>query len=389
MNWDQVWSSDSGRFWTVSAAVGILLYLLSPVFGAVYVLAFQVFYLIISYSSQKQDELGGKFFFGRFIQQTMPGLVVAWKGIIEHKTVSQAPQNTEFPTDNLKEELITDEEAVQRRKTKEEGGENGNGVDHYRMTHGYGKDSDEDQQEEDKGKVDPLSRGRLTTKVSVILTWQVVDVKKFYTNAVSREAFLKQMEDSAATETRKAFKDGTAAEIYARWQEIEGNITKHLQNIVSEKYVGEDGQERAGFDYGVKIAKFSIKEVDLTKEINEAFSAQIASQIDIQTKRNKGLSKKVFNELKALGDKALRKAFLDGEAEGLEGIAKKLGLDHGQKSILLQSQVLRDALKEANFNLLSTEGLGIVGAIQQTLDLAGGKTTPQPKQPPTQNGGSQ
>jgi len=361
-------SRETRWFWSVSAIVAGFLYILSPFIGAVYVLGIEVFYLVISFSSQKQDELGGKFFFGRYVQQTMPGLVVAWKGIIEHMVISRAPQNTEFPTDNEKEGIIDAAEAIHRRKPKEEGGEDGNGVDHYRMTHGYGKDSDEDQQDEEKGQVDPLSRGRLTTKVSMVLTWQVVDVEKFFTNAVSRQAFLKQMEDSSAAETRKAFKDGTAAEVYERWQDIETNVLDSLVALAGR------------FDYGVSLIKFAIKEIDLTKEINEGFSAQVASQISIQTERNKGLAEKVFKELQALGNKALRQAFLDGEAEGFENIARKLSLSQAQKSHLLQSQVLRDALKEANFNLLSTEGLGIVGAIQQTLELAQSKTTPKPSQ---------
>lgn len=354
---------ETAIFWIISGAAALSMYIVGFFVGEVeaislhfnwVVFGFQIFYLIISFRTQRQNEIGGKLFFGRFIQETRPGPVVAWAGIIEHHPEDASPQNTEFPTDLVDEKVIEPEDAKRMRDPQ---GGGGDGVDHYRMTH---KGVDEG----DEKSLDPLAQGRLTTEVTMVLSWRIKDIKAFLTNAVSRKKFIRQAEDSIVGETRKEFKKGTAAKVYAKWGDVEKDVKTHTEHVLSKE-----------LNFGVEISNFAIKKIDLTHEINTAFSTQISSGIRIKSEENRGLADKVFKELSAQGDKALRKAFLDGEAEGFENIAARLGLPKDQAIAILQSQVVRNALEKANFNLLSTGGdvLGVVGAIQQVLETNKGK----------------
>jgi hypothetical protein len=355
-------------FWIISGTAALGMYVVGIFVGDIeeislhfnwLVFGFQVFYLIISFRSQKQNEIGGKLFFGRFIQETHPGPVIAWVGIVEHRTEDASPQNTECPKDLIEEGVIEPEDA--ERDRVEDGGD---GVDHYRMTHKGSNGTSSN---------DPLDQGRLTTKVRFVISWKIVDVRKFLTNAVNRKKFLRQLEDSAAGETRKSFKEKTAAGIITDWTLVEDKTKKALEDLVDD------------LDFGVDIGNFGIKKIDLTHEINTAFSNQIASGINIQTEKNKGEAKKAYDELAALGEKALRKAALDAEAEGFENIAKRLGLEKHTIEIL-RNQMVRDALQKANFNLITDGGaLGLVGTIQQALEA----TKTQASSTTTTTGGSE
>jgi regulator of protease activity HflC (stomatin/prohibitin superfamily) len=155
--------------------------------------------------------------------------------------------------------------------------------------------------------VDPLD-SRITTVVSIVCRYKIVDLTKFITSIGEKEQLRRQIRDIVVTTTQVECSKETVGKNYNRLTEINSKLKSAVENLTS--------------DWGIEVITVLLQNIDLGGAINDALRNVPISIINKEV--NKNNAQKIYYE--GLAEAEVHKAFQFAKAEGYKIIAKELNI---------------------------------------------------------------
>lgn len=278
-------------------------------------------YLILSLKRVEANEIGCVLLFGKPLFQVGPGLAFAPIAFYDLKKETGLVIQERFPEDNAKNSI--------------------------RIIHGH----------PDSHSHNPLHT-QLTTPVTIVVRYRIVNFVVFIQIIGSREELKKQMRDAIVAKARYEFAKRSVSENLQRIEEINDLLQDSLYDFTK--------------DWGVDLSSVQIESIDTT-EIDEALLKIPRAEFDkreaIIKAEGTGEAEKIKREFIGIGDAKAMELMLFAKASGYKEIAKKLNMESGQT--LIYVDLISNVLSGAKLNFIGAdmnEILKITTAIKN-LDL--------------------
>lgn len=199
---------------------------------------------------------------------------------------------------------------------------------------------------------DPLDH-RITTSVSIVCRYKIVDLKMFITKIGDKEQLRKQIRDVVVTTAQVECSKATVGANFNRLTEINTELKSAVEILTH--------------DWGIKIESVLLQNIDLGGAINEALRNVPISIINKEV--NKNNAQKIMYEGLAHAD--VHKAFQYARAEGFKIIARELNIS--EPVVIYQLDTLANMWRKNNtgINLFSgdmAEVFKMVTAFAKVID---------------------
>lgn len=149
---------------------------------------------------------------------------------------------------------------------------------------------------------------RITTAVSIVCRYKIVDLIKFITTIGNKDQLRRQIRDIVVTTVQVECAKETLNTNYSRLPEINSILKSTVEEFTS--------------GWGIVVVNVLLQKIDLGVEIKDALTNVTTAQIN--QKANEYNAKKILYEGEARAD--VHKAFQYAKAEGYKIIAKKLNI---------------------------------------------------------------
>lgn len=271
-------------------------------------------WLLASIRKIGPTEQGVTLFFGRPIKNVPSGLVFVPWGICSLIKETRLVRQQQYPDDPEK-------------VWKGDGPVPEGMMAPIRVVH-FGKDGE-----------DSLSR-RITSEASIIVRYQIDDLKVFIQKIGSVKEAERQLRDAITAKVREDLAKKTPAETLAEWGAINDVLKTHVEAMVSS--------------WGVTVEDVRLEEVDLGKTVNSALRNVPAAELEKQARATRAEAKRIELEKEGRGNAKAAQLLLEAQAKGSKALAEELKIEEGE--IILAMRVLEQALKAGNQVIISGNG---------------------------------
>ncbi len=177
---------------------------------------------------------------------------------------------------------------------------------------------------------DPLDN-RLTTTVSIVCRYKIVDLKAFVSTIGNKDQLRRQIKDIVITTTQVECAKDTVGKNLNRIPEINSKLKLAVTDLTQT--------------WGIEVITVLLQNIDLGGSINEALRNVPISQINIEI--NKNNAQKIFYD--GLAQAEVHKAFQYAKAEGYKIIAEKLNIP--EPVVIFQIDTLANIWRNNNADL--------------------------------------
>lgn len=280
----------------LTSLIGLFAPILVPVIGGIYLGVSAASFRVV-----QPDQIGCILRFGAPIAQVGPGLFFVPRYAYSLDTETRLAIEEQFPEEDYKKTPI-------------------------RITHGAAN----------QPTGDPLDT-RLTTSVSIVARYKIVDFPTFLQEIGNRNELKRQIRDAIVN---------TAAIECAKF-----SLAINLQRREELNYLLAKAVKELTATWGIEIVNVQFLEIDLGNEIEKAQTNVSVSAINIATNRNN--SQKIIFE--GAAEAEVHRMFQYAKAEGIKEVARILAVD--DKTALYQIETLANVWRKskADLNLYGTD----------------------------------
>lgn len=255
------------------------------------------------YNQINVDEIGVVLEFGKPLFQVSTGLIF-----------------TPFPFKLHKETKLV----IEEQYPEDEKAENGN-VSKIYVTHGTSQSTSNDALD-----------NRITTSISIVCRYRIVDLKIFLASIGNKEQLRKQIRDIVVTTTQIECSKETVGKNYSRLTEINSKLKTAVETLTS--------------NWGIQIITVLLQNIDLGGAINEALYNVPISIINKEV--NKNNAQKIYYE--GLAEADVYKALQYAKAEGYKKIAEELNIPEAK--VLYQIDAITNVFQKGNNDFIFSGG---------------------------------
>ncbi len=210
------------------------------------------------------------------------------------------------------------------------------------------------------GEKDPLRR-RVTTTLSFVLPFQVIDPSNAFVTFGNLEEIKRQLGDYATSELVSLLQVGTLARANNNLDILGRMAKENLFKFLQDKHPTKKGGTK---EWGIHIYDLKLKPFGLGHDLNVKMQAIAESIALAEARKNEGAGEKVYLTEQGAGKANARKALLQAEADGFAELGK---LNAGAREVLA-IEAVRTGLANGNHVILGGSGSlqGLVAELAAT-----------------------
>ncbi|MBP9856174.1 MAG: hypothetical protein KBC48_02650 [Candidatus Pacebacteria bacterium] len=210
------------------------------------------------------------------------------------------------------------------------------------------------------GEKDPLRR-RVTTTLSFVLPFQVIDPSNAFVTFGNLEEIKRQLGDYATSELVSLLQVGTLARANNNLDILGRMAKENLFKFLQDKHPTKKGGTK---EWGIHIYDLKLKPFGLGHDLNVKMQAIAESIALAEARKNEGAGEKVYLTEQGAGKANARKAILLAEADGIKEMEK---LNANGREVLA-IEAVKTGLASGNHVILGGSGSlqGLVAELAAT-----------------------
>jgi len=312
------------------------------------ILAVQLMYFLSSFTSVREDEFGGFFFYGLPVMETLPGLKFRPPGFIQLKTVSRRIIQAQFPGDP---------EAIFKRSDEQffslSANERAGLVLPIRAATAKPRSTRERGESADESALD----SQMTLEITFYVRWRILHFFSYHIRVGTVAEGLRQLRDSGERIIIQEVAKRTTQRVIEQLSEINAALGNAVREAVA--------------DWGVRIVETSMLSPDVTHAVNAALRDVAVAKAEATQVKVVARAEQVRLTREGRGRAAAKLAELEAMAAG----SQALGV-HGQSVVDLEKA---RAIAGENTTIFAEGGsaAGLLG-IGARLAAGGSRALSQP-----------